>query len=198
MKDDPKLSAVKSRASGSIICVVFKNHCAQTGFSLIELLVTMAVLALTVSFAIPSVNTMILNSRLTTNTDSLVSSLNYARGVALYSNANVQVCPFSASNSTNCGNDWSVGWIVSTVPTAGAATLLKSQQNGNNSPTISANTNSITFSAHGLASAQTNFTLCDTRGSIYARSVEVMTTGYIQSGPTTGQAVWNNNALACP
>lgn len=88
---------------------------------------------------------------------------------------------------------------MATQPSSGTATLLHSEQNA---PTtgllITANINSVTFDEHGLASNQSNFTLCDSRGSTYAQSVEVMATGFIQQGATPGVAIWNNGVLTCP
>jgi type IV fimbrial biogenesis protein FimT len=182
----------------SISTTLTQKNALPAGFTLVELLVTLCALSIMLMVAIPSIQTMILNNRLTAGTDLLVNGLNYTRGAALSNGASVRICPFSAANSTTCGTDWSQGWVVITQPSSGAATLLQSQQNGAISPTIGANASSVTFDSHGLASSQTNFTLCDTRGNIFGRSVEVMATGFIQSGPTPGQAVWNNNALTCP
>lgn len=171
---------------------------SSAGFTLIELMITLLVLAILLTVAIPSFRTFILNNRLSTDVDSLVNALNYTRGIALTNNSNVLICPFNAANSTACGNNWSAGWIVVTQPTTGTGVLIKSQQNASTGPTIGANNNSITFNSRGLATSQTNFSFCDTRGGTYARSVEVMTTGYIQSGDTPGLAVWNNGAITCP
>lgn len=168
------------------------------GFTLIELMIALCVLAILITVAIPSFRTFILNNRLATSADSLVNALNYARAIALNNNEDVVVCPFSAPNSLTCGADWSSGWIVATQPPFGTGILLKSEQNNAVGPTISANGTSITFDERGLANSQTNFTFCDTRGGTFAHSVEVMTTGFIQSGAVRGQAVWNNAALACP
>lgn len=170
----------------------------ELGFSLIELMVTLLVLAILLSIAIPSFRSFILNNRLNADADSLVNALNYTRNLALMNNSNVLICPFSAANSTSCGNNWASGWIVVTQPSTGTGVLLKSQQNASIGPTISANNSSITFNSRGLASSQTNFSLCDVRGASYARSVEVMTTGYIQAGDTAGTAVWSNSAMSCP
>lgn len=168
------------------------------GFTLVELVVTLCVFAILLVIAIPSFRTIILNNRLATSTDLLVADLNYTRGMALNNNANVRICPFSAPNSTTCGADWTSGWIVVTQPAVGTGILLKSQQNDNSGPTINSNLSSITFDSRGLASGQSNFSFCDSRGGTFAHSVEVMTTGFIQSGDTPGQAVWNNSSLNCP
>lgn len=170
----------------------------MNAFTLIELLVTLSVLAILLMVAIPSFQTMILNSRLSSNVDTFVNALNYARSTALSQAMNVKVCPLSAPGSSTCGADWTTGWIVVTEPSSGVETLIKNQQSTSNDPKLSANVSSIIFDPHGLSTTQSNFTLCDSRGSTYARSIEVLATGYIQTGATPGQAVWNNGALACP
>lgn len=187
-------SPVKLRFACRHRCACHKN---TKGFTLIELLVTLSVGCILLLVAIPSLHTMIMNSRITASLDSLVNNFNYAREVALNNNANIQVCPFAAANSTSCGTNWSNGWIVVTQPNTGMATLLRSKQN-TMGPTINSNVTSIIFTAHGLSSNQSNFTFCDDRGSAYARSVEVMATGFIQAGQTAGTAVWNNASLTCP
>lgn len=168
------------------------------GFTLVELLVTLSVFAIILTLIVPSLRTMILNNRLTSNIDSLVSSLNYARGVALDQAINVAVCPLSSPGSTVCGANWSSGWIVMTQPVAGTPTLLKTHQTSVNAPVIASNVSSVVFDSHGLSTTQSNFTICDNRGNAFARSAMVLATGFVQSGSTPGQAVWNNGALNCP
>jgi len=185
-------------ARSSHISNLLAQKAKNLGFTLVELMITLVVLAIMLTIAIPSFRTFISNNRLNTSADSLVNALNYTRSIALTNNGNVRICPFNAANSTACGNDWSTGWIVVTQPAVGAEVLLKSQENATAGPTITANNNTITFDSRGLASSSTNFSFCDNRGGNFARSVQVMTTGYIQSGDRPGQAVWNNNAINCP
>ncbi|MCL9685323.1 GspH/FimT family pseudopilin [Legionella maioricensis] len=168
------------------------------GFTLIELMITLSVLCLLLVVAVPSFRTMILNNRLNANSESLVNALSYARSTALYQAMNVVVCPFGAANSTACGANWNSGWIVVTQPAAGVGTLLKSQQASPTDPLLTSNVASVVFDSHGIATTQSNFKLCDDRGGAFARSVEVLATGFVQSGNTPGQAVWDNSALTCP
>lgn len=169
-----------------------------TGFTLVELMIALSVLCLLLVVAAPSFRTMILNNRLNANSESLVNALSYARSTALYQAMNVIVCPFAADNSTTCGANWNSGWIVVTQPAAGVGTLLKSQQASPNDPILTANVASVVFDSRGIATTQSNFKLCDDRGGAFARSVEVLATGFVQPGNTPGQAVWDNSALACP
>ncbi|HFL3433549.1 TPA: GspH/FimT family pseudopilin [Legionella pneumophila] len=174
------------------------NPLSIAGFTLVELLVTLSVFAIILTLIVPSLRTMILNNRLTSNIDSLVSSLNYARGVALDRAVNVAVCPLGSPGSTACGANWNSGWIVVTQPAAGTPTLLKTHQTSVNDPVITSNVSSVVFDPHGLSTTQSNFTVCDNRGNAFARSAMVLATGFVQSGATPGQAVWNNGALNCP
>ncbi|CAM3004547.1 GspH/FimT family pseudopilin [Legionella worsleiensis] len=167
-------------------------------FTLIELLITLCVLSILLMVAIPSFRTMVLNNRLAANADSLVNALNYARSSALSQAMTIKVCPLSTPGSTVCGADWNTGWIIVTQPTSGTATLLKSQQSPSGASSLTANTVEVLFDRFGLSTTQSNFTLCDDRGGTFARSVEVLTTGYVQSSSTPGQAVWNNGTLNCP
>ena len=171
----------------------------QRGFSLIELVVVMAVLAIVTVFAAPSFQTILMNSRMSTLNDSLFNSLNYARSTALSEKFPVRFCPLGAAGSTVCGTSWASGWMVVSQPTTGAAVVLQSYQAKTSGPVLSANgATSILFAITGLANTQVNFKICDSRGATYARSMMVLATGFIQIGPTAGQAVWNGGALTCP
>ncbi|KTC90716.1 GspH/FimT family protein [Fluoribacter dumoffii] len=167
-------------------------------FTLIELLITLLVLCVALVVALPALSNMLMNSRLTAYTDMLVNALNYARNNALNESMDVMVCPFGAVQSTTCGGNWGAGWIVVTKPSSGTSTLLQSQQLSVSDPVLSGNVGSVTFDSHGLTATPSNFKFCDSRGGTFARSIEVMSTGFVQSGDTPGQAVWDNSALACP
>lgn len=175
-----------------------KKNCFMAAFTLIELLVTLCVGAILLTLAMPSFREMLLNSRMSANTDAFVNSLNYARSTALSQSVNVRVCPLGNLNSTTCGTDWSSGWIVVTQPASGGDTLLKTQQISGIDPTLSGTASSVVFDPQGLATTQSNFTLCDNRGGTSARSVSVLATGYVQTGATPGRAVWNNGSITCP
>lgn len=170
----------------------------NAAFSLVELLVTLSVLCTLLILATPSMKAMLLNNRLSASSNTLVNALNFARSTALSQSSHVMLCPLGTTGSTTCGTNWGNGWIVVTQPTAGTSVLLRSQQNSSLDPTLLSSTANVQFDQHGLATTQSNFTLCDSRGGSFAQSIEVMATGFVQAGTTPGQAVWNNNALACP
>lgn len=85
----------------------------NAGFTLIEVIVTMAVIAILAAIAIPSLRGFADSSRVTSATNDLVSALNLARSEAVTRAVNVTVC--KSANQTTCettGNNWAQGWIV--------------------------------------------------------------------------------------
>lgn len=82
----------------------------QVGFTLIELMVTLAVAAVLVGIAAPSFNTMILNNRATSLGDEVAGAMSLARSEAVKRGTRVSVC--ASSNGTSCTGSWNQGFIV--------------------------------------------------------------------------------------
>lgn len=70
------------------------------GFTLVELLVALAVGAILVLIAVPSFQNITLSSRLTTAANDIVGAIYTARMEAIKLNANTQLCSDSATNNT--------------------------------------------------------------------------------------------------
>ena len=81
------------------------------GFTLIELMVTLAVLAIVLTIAIPSFTSQVRDNRSLTFGDEFVTALNFARSEAVKRGRNVSLCAANETQ-TGCGNDWSNGWLV--------------------------------------------------------------------------------------
>ncbi len=101
----------------------------QQGLTLIELMVTLIVLAIVLGIAIPNFNAMIRNNQSLTLGDELISALNFTRSEAVKRSDIVTLC---ASNEDRdaCGNDWTNGWLIILDRDAGG-------EQGNN-PTVNA------------------------------------------------------------
>lgn len=91
----------------------------QTGFTLIELMIVLAILAILLLVAIPGFTDFVAEGRLDTAKDKLVSSISLARSEAIKRGERVVVCRSDnagtscAGTSTNAGNaDWSAGWLI--------------------------------------------------------------------------------------
>lgn len=81
------------------------------GFTLVELLFAVAVIAILIGVAAPNLQNAVRNSRLTTSTNNMVASLQLARSEALKRKVPVTVC--SSSETESCvDTDWNNGWMV--------------------------------------------------------------------------------------
>jgi type IV fimbrial biogenesis protein FimT len=80
------------------------NNSGERGFTLIELMVTLALVAILMAVAVPSFTTFQRNAELTSFSNSLLSGINAARGEAMKRGRNAMVVPTD-------GN-WNKGWTV--------------------------------------------------------------------------------------
>jgi type IV fimbrial biogenesis protein FimT len=83
---------------------------SSSGFSAVELMVTVAVVAVLSAIAFPSFQTTLQSNRVATATNELVASLSLARTEAIRSNRYASLCPSAAGNA--CGGALSDGWLV--------------------------------------------------------------------------------------
>lgn len=81
-----------------------------TGFTLVELMVVIAVAGILTALALPSFSTSIRNSRLAGATNEFIGAVNLARSEAVKTNRGGTIC--ASSNGTSCSTDWGAGWIV--------------------------------------------------------------------------------------
>lgn len=96
---------------------------STAGFTLVELMITVAVIGILALIAAPSMVAMINNSRLTGQTEVLIASLQTARAEAVRRNARVTVC--ASTDGSNCTASTSWGrWIASGMDNT-AATPVK-------------------------------------------------------------------------
>ncbi|MCB4361260.1 GspH/FimT family pseudopilin [Quatrionicoccus australiensis] len=89
------------------------NHrFVPSGFSLVELMVTIAILAILAMMAAPSMQGQIASSRVTAATNDLLTTLAHARSEAVRRGITVTV--------TATGGDWKNGWTSTAGSSAGA------------------------------------------------------------------------------
>ncbi len=86
----------------------------RNGFTLIELLVTITLLGILLGVGIPSLQTLMANMTIRSNTEKLINSLAYARGeaVARVKNVSVRSASVTESGGAVTSVDWSDGWMV--------------------------------------------------------------------------------------
>ena len=82
------------------------------GFSLVELMATLTVLALVAVVAVPSFEQAAMSSKLTSYANAFTASLKLARSEAIKRNATVTMCRSSDGVSCAGSGGWEQGWIV--------------------------------------------------------------------------------------
>jgi len=90
----------------------------QTGFTLLELMITVAVLAILSALAYPNMRNFMRHNQVVSQSNSLQSNLMYARGVAASTRSYVSICPLSTAGSTTCSTTtgaYDLGWLVYTT-----------------------------------------------------------------------------------
>ena len=90
---------------------MFSTGSRQRGFTLGELLTTMAVVGVSLSIAVPGFNTIVNNNRRATGVNQLVSTMYLARSEAITRNTQITICP--SQNGLGCqGVGWNEGWLL--------------------------------------------------------------------------------------
>ena len=84
----------------------------QDGLTMIELMITLAVLAVLLAIGIPSFEGLVASTRVTNATNELLSAFAQARSEAIRRGQRVTICiSANGAQCTNAGN-WEQGWII--------------------------------------------------------------------------------------
>ena len=90
----------------------------KSGFTLVELMVVVAIVAVLAAVGVPSFRDMLLNQRLATAAQGFNSALSFARMEAIQRAQSVKVTALA-------GNNWSDGWVVRAGPEESPETLRR-------------------------------------------------------------------------
>jgi len=157
------------------------------GFTLLELMVMVAVAAILLSVGVPSFRAVIMDNRMVRDSNQFAASINLARSSAVRFQRNATICPsadFSAAVPTcTATTDWSNGWIVWVDKDRDGATdanEILSVQAPIDDTTVFAASAATRFSydARGFGvSPADNLTMCDNRSGEMGRSIRVNNVG---------------------
>lgn len=173
-----------------------------SGFTLIELMVTVAMIAIVLTIGVPSFQQMIMNNRMATQANDFVGSMNLARSEAVKRGQRVALCktadPFAATPACITSGAWGQGWLIfvdsNNDATLDAAEVLLRVHESISPSTLTgaANVaNYLSYAADGTTRLISNafqsgtLTLCPGTSGMTGRSIAINVTGRAQIASVT-------------
>lgn len=155
------------------------------GFTLVELMVTIAIAAILATIAIPNMTQMMTRYRLSNENTSLMLDFVLARGEAANRSTRVTVC--QSTNGTSCAADnWGTGRIVfvdrgavGSIDAGDEILRVSSAIKDGDAMTSTANSTSLSYDASGTPS--TNFTVTTCKAGFSGAQVIIYPTGRVRS-----------------
>jgi type IV fimbrial biogenesis protein FimT len=159
----------------------------DTGFTVLELLITLALVAALLVGAVPSLQQFTWRQQIRAAVGNLHNDLLLARSEAVIQNVAVVACPLSAAAGCAGTSDWSSGWIVFTdlnrdrQRQSDETILRRGQVFENLTITSNGGRTSIRFMPNGSApGSNTTIALCGPGGPPQARKLVISNVGRIR------------------
>ena len=152
------------------------------GFTILELMIALAVAAVLMTLAAPSFTASIQNNRMVAQINELNALISVARSEAIKRSSSITLC--RSDNGTSCTGNWHDGRIVfvdnnsdGTVDVGDEILSVHGVIPGNSTLTFS--DTRVIYGEDGFAIGGSNstFTLCDSRGATHARGLIVGPSG---------------------
>lgn len=170
------------------------------GFTLIELIITVAVITVLLTIGVPNLQTFLKGNRLTAHTNAIVGTLQLARTEAVKRSGIVVIC--GSTNLTSCNSSsWENGWIVFFDDGEDAASAITSAPTGSDmilrvnealkgGTTIRGfdftNTSFVSFNNQGRINSKGSFIICNDEGNlIRAKGINIGLTGMVSLAADT-------------
>ncbi len=164
---------------------VFRNK----GFTLIELMITLAIAAILLVVGIPSFRDLMIRSRLSGQVQEFYGAISFARSEAIKRGSFVSIC--KSADGSQCGGNWSDGWIVFVNNDNDSPAVRDDIGGANEEPllrvfpalpsgyTLNVNgnfTNYVTFDRIGMANNMGTFVFCANSDESKAKAIVVSRT----------------------
>ncbi|MNN54131.1 hypothetical protein D3C81_1689260 [compost metagenome] len=140
----------------------------SAGFTLIELMVVVALVVIFTTIALPSFNSMITNSRLQATNNELYSLLQFARSTAVENNTTRLICITSTQ------------LMVKTACTDTTSLRTMEKPSGVD---IASSATSITFRSNGTAASTVSLVACKGNSTANGYKLTVLASGFIRQNP---------------
>jgi type IV fimbrial biogenesis protein FimT len=143
----------------------------QSGVTLVEMMITLAVMAILLAIAIPAFESLIASTRLSTSTNDLLAAIAQSRSEAIRRGQRVVLCIQDPANAGQCINNggWEQGWMAfidadrDGIPDPGEAiTLSTARQPANINIPANGGQSTITFLPSGRVPAVNTIRVCST------------------------------------
>lgn len=89
-----------------------RGHTGQFGITLIEQIMALAILAVLVSIAAPSLGDLVSRNRLQSTQMDYIAGLQHAREAAVMHGVPVVFCPSSDGEQCQASSTWDQGWLI--------------------------------------------------------------------------------------
>lgn len=140
----------------------------ERAFTMIELMIVIALIATLTAMVAPSFNEIVKNNRLSSQANDFIASIHLARSEAIKRNQNVFLCRSADGTSCATSGGWEQGWVVfvdinnNTTLDAGEELRIYPALAGGNTLRPTNNfVNSVQFVPRGFVSNIGTFILCD-------------------------------------
>lgn len=153
------------------------------GFSLYELLVTLAIASLVLTIGLPSFGGLVADKRLRAETDALFHALHLARKTSVVQRREVTLCPSRDGAACDPVTDWSGGWILFVnsdrdgPPQVDDGEPVLTRRQVDERVRIEANRRAFTLRSTHLRATNGTLVVCDRTERAETRAVVVSYTG---------------------
>jgi type IV fimbrial biogenesis protein FimT len=161
------------------LIVALMNKRTQSGFTLYELMITVLIVGVVLTLAIPNMQDFTRNSRMSSTANDLHAAFHLGRSESSRAKTNITICP--SDDLLDCGGNWDDGYIVFvdedgdlTVDGNDGETVLRRHNAMNDaiSLAVADDATYFSFAATGLgragvggSTAVSQIVICDERGT---------------------------------
>jgi prepilin-type N-terminal cleavage/methylation domain-containing protein len=144
------------------------------GFTLLELLIVLAIIGVLAAWGVPNFNQTVKTNRLVTNANNLLYAFQLARSEAITRSKPIDIVAATGG--------WAAGWSVKD----GTATLMSWEAvSGDITITATGSTTSFQFSAQGRLNTTDTLKVCDGRTAESGRNIAMTAIGRVSVTPVT-------------
>jgi type IV fimbrial biogenesis protein FimT len=163
----------------------FSKENRQTGATLLELIITVSILAIVLTVVAPNIGTFLTKNRVTSEINGVSGVIQYARHISIDQQTIVVLCP--SDDRRNCNTDWNDPKIVFIDENGdgerneGSEEVLATTDPVSDATKMSGPGNSIAFTENGAASEIFSLVVCPiSNDATFARSITVSLQGRVR------------------